>query len=81
MSSDINKKSFQRSHIVCTCKQVTLGEIIYAIEEQGAKNLDDLEDYTEAGSCCGCCRSSETDFGEEKMELYLSEILDKFVKR
>ncbi len=78
MSKKINKKSFKKSHIVCTCKQVTLGEILHAIKEQGAMDLDDLEQFTEAGSCCGCCRSPETDFGEEKMELYLSEILDKF---
>jgi len=78
MPKTINKKSFKKSHIVCTCKQVTLGEILHAIKEQGASSLDDLEDFTEAGSCCGCCRCEEDDFGEEKMELYLSEILDKF---
>ena len=78
MSKKINKKKFPKTHIVCTCKQVTLGEIIHAIKEQGATSLDDLEDFTEAGSCCGCCKCEEDDYGEEKMSLYLSEILDKF---
>ena len=81
MSENLEKRSFKKSYVVCTCKQVTLGEIIYAIKEQGATNIDDLEELTEAGSCCGCCRSQETDFGEEKMELYLSQILEKFVQR
>lgn len=79
MSKKINKKKFPKSYIVCTCKQVTLGEIIHAIKEKGATSLDDLENLTEAGSCCGCCKSADDDFGEEKMELYLSQILDKFI--
>ena len=78
MSNEIDKKKFHKSHVVCQCKQVTLGEILYAIKEQGANSLEDLEEITEAGSCCGCCKSAEDDFGEEKMELYLSQILDKF---
>jgi NAD(P)H-nitrite reductase large subunit len=78
VSKKIDKKSFDKAYIVCTCKQVTLGEILYAIKEQGAVDLDDLEQFTEAGGSCGCCKSPQADFGEEKKELYLSEILDKF---
>lgn len=73
-------KSFSHSYIVCACKQVTLGEIIYAIKEQGAKTLEDLEDLTDAGSSCGSCKNAQSDIGEEKMELYLEDILKKFVK-
>lgn len=80
MSKKINKKKFHKSYIVCKCKQVSLGEILHAIKENGATDIDDIEDYTEAGSCCGSCRSPEDDVGEEKLELYLSEILEKFVK-
>lgn len=72
-------KQFQHSHEVCTCKHVTLGEIIYAIKEKGAKNLKDLEEITDAGSACGCCKSKEDDFMDET-PLYLTQILDKFVK-
>ncbi|AGR77545.1 (2Fe-2S)-binding protein [Aliarcobacter butzleri] len=71
-------KSFPHSYVVCTCKQVTLGEIIYAIKEKGAKTLQDLEDITDAGSCCGSCKNEESDIGVEKMELYLEDILKKF---
>ena len=43
-------RNFPHSFIVCDCKQVSLGELIYAIKEKGAKTLEDLEDLTDAGS-------------------------------
>ena len=73
-------RNFPHSYIVCNCKQVSLGEVILAIKEKGAKTLDNLEDLTDAGSSCGCCKSNEDDIGEQKMELYLDDILKKFNK-
>ena len=75
-----DKKEFSKSNQGCMCKQVTLGEIVHAIQDQGARTLDDLERLTEAGGSCGCCKSPEDDFGEEKMELYLTQVLGKFIK-
>ncbi len=72
--------NFQHSYKVCTCKDVTLGEIIHAIEEEGAKTIDDLGDITDAGTACGCCKSAKDDYGNPKMELYLDQILEKFNK-
>lgn len=69
---------FHYSHVVCECKKVTLGEIIHAIKENGAKSVKDLQDLTDAGTACKCCISSEKDFGNPKMELYLEQILEKF---
>ena len=71
---------FQYSYKVCGCKGVTLGEIVYAIKEQGAKTIDDIGNITDAGIACGCCKSKEDDFGDPKMELYLEQIINKFVK-
>ena len=73
-------RNFPHSFIVCDCKQVSLGEVIFAIKAKGAKTLDNLEDLTDAGSSCGCCKSNEDDIGEQKMELYLDEIIKKFNK-
>ena len=73
-------KSFPHSFEVCKCKHVTLGEIIYAIKEKGAKSIDDIGRITDAGTCCKCCKSTEDDFGSEKMELYINDILKKFLK-
>ena len=73
-------RNFPHSYIVCNCKQVSLGEVIFAIKEKGAKTLDNLEDLTDAGSSCGCCKSNEDDIGEQKMELYLDEFIKKFNK-
>jgi len=71
---------FQYSYKVCTCKDVTLGEIIHSIKEQNAKTIEDIGELTDAGTACGCCKSAEDDFGDPKMELYLEQILEKFVK-
>ncbi len=70
--------TFHFSHRVCDCKKVTLGEIVHAIKEQSAKTLEDIENLTDAGSACGCCKSAKDDFGSPKMELYIEDILKKF---
>ena len=80
MSKKINNKKFSKSYVVCTCRHVTLGEIVHAIKELGARNLNDVERLTEAGSSCGCCKSPDDDFSENKMKLYSSQILEKFAK-
>ncbi|WP_417326556.1 (2Fe-2S)-binding protein [Halarcobacter sp.] len=73
-------KSFPHSFEVCKCKHVTLGEVIHSIKERDAKSIDEIGNLTDAGTCCKCCQSSEKDFGTEKMELYLEEIVNKFIK-
>jgi bacterioferritin-associated ferredoxin len=73
-------RNFPHSYEVCTCKHVTLGEIICAIKEKNAKTLDELGNLTDAGTCCKSCRNPQSDIGVEKMELYLEEILNKFNK-
>ena len=54
-------RKFHHSFEVCSCKQVTLGEIIHAIKEKGAKTLEDLENLTDAGSSCKSCKNEESD--------------------
>ncbi|MEA3512105.1 MAG: (2Fe-2S)-binding protein [Campylobacterota bacterium] len=69
---------FQYSYKVCSCKNVTLGEIVHAIKEQNAKTIEDIGYKTDAGTACGCCKSKKDDFGDPKMELYLEQIVNKF---
>lgn len=69
---------FHMSYEVCSCKKVTLGEILHAIKEKGAKTIEDIEEMTDAGTACGCCKSLDDDFGDPKMELYIEQILNKF---
>ncbi len=71
---------FSQSHMVCQCNQVILGEIIHAIKDRGANSISDIKRLTDAGNTCGCCISSNNDVNEKKMDLYLSQILDKFKK-
>ena len=72
-------KKFHYSYVVCKCKKVTLGEIIHAIKEKGAKNIEDIKKLTEAGTACGCCVSKEKDFGNPPLELHIQTILDRFI--
>jgi len=73
-------KKFHHSYEVCKCKHVTLGEIIHAIKERNATTIEKIGELTDAGTSCKCCQSPEKDIGSEKMELYLSQILNKIVE-
>ncbi len=68
---------FKYDYIVCECKKVTLGEILHAIDNMGAKTIEDIQNITDAGTACKCCISKDKDFGETKMKLYIEDILKK----
>lgn len=70
-------RKFFYSYEVCSCRNVTLGEIVEAIQNKNAKTIEDISKLTDAGSCCKSCISSEYDMGENKKELYIEEILEK----
>lgn len=72
-------KRFDHLYEVCKCNQVSLGEIIFSIKENNAKTIDEIGKLTDAGTSCKCCQSEKNDIGEEKLELYLDQIIDKFV--
>jgi len=74
-------RKFSHSYEVCTCKQVTLGEIVHAIKERGASNIKEIGELTDAGTCCKSCVCKIEDHGVKKMELYLDEILNKIAKK
>lgn len=74
-------KQFQHSYEVCTCKHVTLGEVIHSIKERGACSIDEIGELTDAGTCCKSCVCKEQDNGVKKMELYLDQIVNKFIKK
>lgn len=71
-------KKFHHSFEVCKCRHVSLGEIMFAIKDKNAKTLKDLALLTDAGTSCKCCIKKDLDIGEEKKELYLTQILNKF---
>lgn len=72
-------RKFSTSFEVCNCKHVTLAEIIHAIKDKNANDIKSLGILTDAGTICKCCQSSIKDSSENKKELYLDEILKKFV--
>jgi len=71
---------FQYSYEVCSCRKVTLGEIIHAIKEEGADSIEAVGKITDAGTACGCCKCEADDFGDPKMKLYIEQIINKFGK-
>jgi len=73
-------KNFSKTYEVCTCKHVSLAEIIFAIKNKNAKNLAQIERFTDAGSVCTCCKSKNNDFSKVK-KLYIDEILDKILSK
>ncbi len=42
--------------IICNCNQVTRGEIVKAIKEQGLKTVEEVGEATLAGTGCGGCQ-------------------------
>jgi NAD(P)H-nitrite reductase large subunit len=71
--------NFQYSYKVCSCNNVTLGEIINAIENKNANTIKKIGLITDAGTSCGCCKSPKDDFSTPKRGLYLTQILKKFL--
>ena len=71
---------FQYSYEVCSCRKVTLGEIIHAIKEEGTDSIEAVGEITDAGTACGCCKCEADDFGDPKMKLYIEQIINKFGK-
>ena len=43
------------SEVICTCFDLTRGDIIDAIKKDNLQTMDEVEEATEAGSACGSC--------------------------
>lgn len=63
MSSNVSSSDDQ---VICTCKNVTLGEIKAAIAN-GAKTVEAIQDKTSAGTGCGGCIGTLQDILDGKM--------------
>ncbi len=45
----------ERDEILCTCMDITKGEVEDAIKEKKLKTVEQVQDETEAGTVCGGC--------------------------
>ncbi|MFW5757268.1 MAG: (2Fe-2S)-binding protein [Bacteroidota bacterium] len=45
----------ERNEILCTCLDITKGEIEDAIKKKKLKKVREVQDETEAGTVCGAC--------------------------
>ena len=41
--------------IICSCLDITKGDILAAIKEKNLKTVEEITEATEAGSACGAC--------------------------
>ncbi len=71
---------YDKSYEVCSCHNVSLGEIIFSIQKKGARSIKDIKKFTDAGTSCKSCTNSNNDTGEIKKNIYLNNILKKINK-
>ncbi|HOY39817.1 MAG: (2Fe-2S)-binding protein [Bacteroidales bacterium] len=45
----------EKNKIICTCNQVTYGEIEDAVLNHGCDSVEKVQEKTEAGTVCGGC--------------------------
>ncbi len=45
----------ERDDILCTCMDITKGEVEDAIKEKKLTTVEQVQDETEAGTVCGSC--------------------------
>lgn len=69
--------NFKKEYQICTCKKVTLEEIINSIKNQGARTLGRIQELTSAGTECRYCIFQEGDFGKIKKKLYCKDVLNE----
>jgi bacterioferritin-associated ferredoxin len=57
-SGDVFKNNIfvmERNEILCTCLDITSGEVEDAIVNKQLKSIQQVQDETEAGTVCGAC--------------------------
>jgi len=52
---------------ICSCENVTKGDVLDAIENQGCDSISAIKSYTKAGTGCGGCMPMLTDLYQYKM--------------
>ncbi|WP_107705225.1 nitrite reductase large subunit NirB [Nocardioides allogilvus] len=61
---------------VCSCNDVTKGQILHAVTEDGCESVADVKKCTRAGSTCGSCVSVVKNIIEEHFES-VGKVVDK----
>ena len=68
---------FDNSYEVCNCKNVSIEQIIIALEDKNKPTLSDIQDLTSAGTECRHCIFKEGDNGKMKKKIYCKDILNE----
>lgn len=51
----MNHEPMNPETIICTCNEISYGEVEKAIREKQLKTIEDVGDATTAGTMCGGC--------------------------
>ena len=74
----MKKQTYRLDSIICTCREVSLGELIYTIKDRDANTIDDISRLSDAGVCCKSCVSECNEIRLNiPIPLYLDTILTK----
>jgi NifU-like protein len=65
-------KKLKNSEIVCECARVTRGEIEDIVRKYNVKTVEELQQYTDAGTYCKSCVAPG---GHEERDVYLVDII------
>ena len=55
------------NEIICTCMEVTRGQILTAIKETGCKSVEDIQSDNEACTVCKSCEDDIQDILDEEL--------------
>ena len=62
---EITESSDNHDKVICTCFNVTEGQILEAVKINGLKTVEEVTNYTKAGGACGRCRGAIKNILEE----------------
>ncbi len=69
---------YKKEDIICTCREVSLGEILFNIIERKADTIDKLCKLSDAGVCCKSCITKQNEIRSiNPTGLYLDLIIQK----
>ncbi len=74
----VDANQIKNSEIVCECARVTRKEIEDIIKEHNVKTVEELQQYTDAGTYCKSCVKPG---GHEERSVYLVDIIEETNKK
>lgn len=62
---------------VCNCNDVEYDEILEAVKEFGADDIEKIKDETSAGTACECCLEDDCDMVDLPLNLAIKKAVEE----